>query len=117
MSFCTMSFCIGIIFNKSRCAVSFGGGQVAVRLTSAPGSPSVENFVGCESLRPSPAKEISTKSNCGKSASDWIDVWVMRNPHTSNPASLTGGNTKYSGFGPPLEIETEAKPADGVVWR
>lgn len=117
MSFGATSFATRSFATKSFGGTSFRGGQVSSRLVSAPDSPSVENFSGRASRRPSGESEVSVKSNRCKSASDRIDARFMRSPQTSNPADLAGGNVKFSGFAAPVEIETVANAAVACAGR
>src|SRR6266704_2801635 len=77
----------------------FASGQVASRLSSAPDSPSLENFTVCARRCPSGACDVSTNSNCARPASDRTEARSIRKPQISAPGNFDWAGEKASGFG------------------
>src|SRR5882724_542001 len=98
-------------------ATDFAGGHVASRRSSAPDSPSLENFTTCGRRCPSGVCQISENSNCARPASDCSAARSIRKPQNSDPGNFDRAGVRNSGFGPPFDIDTVARLALATALR
>src|SRR5882672_9977431 len=98
-------------------ASDFGGGHVATRRSSAPTSPSLENFTECATRCPAGICDVSVNSSCARPASDRAEARSNRTPQISEPGDIERPKLKNSGLAPPFDIDTVGKIPLAIVLR